>query len=104
MTAAKPASVLRVLIVEDEPDLRLAIAESVRDAGHLVEIAADGAEGLAQITSGVFDVVVTDINLPKLDGLSLLKRARLESPSTSVVLITAFGEIAQAVAALKEGA
>ena len=52
----------------------------------------------------VFDVVITDVNLPKLDGVSLLKRVRAQSPSTGVVLITAFGEIAQAVAALKEGA
>ena len=46
--------------------------------------------------SNVFDVVITDINLPKLDGVSLLKQVRVESPSTSVVLVTAFGEIAQA--------
>jgi DNA-binding NtrC family response regulator len=67
-------------------------------------VAGDGAEGLAHITSSVFDVVVTDVNLPKLDGLSLLKRTREVSPSTSVVLVTAFGEIPQAVAALKQGA
>ena len=98
------STLLRILVVDDEPDLRTAIAEGLREAGHAVEVAADGAEGLTQITSGVFDVVVTDINLPKLDGLSLLRRTLAESPSTRVVLITAFGEIAQAVAALKEGA
>jgi two-component system response regulator AtoC len=98
------AHALRILVVEDEPDLRTAVAEGLREAGHAVELAADGAEGLAHITSSVFDVVVTDVNLPKLDGVSLLKRARAESPATSVVLVTAFGEVAQAVAALKEGA
>jgi two-component system, NtrC family, response regulator AtoC len=98
------AHALRILVVEDEPDLRATVADGLREAGHSVEVAADGAEGLAQITSNVFDVVVTDVNLPKLDGVSLLKRTRSESPSTSVVLVTAFGEVAQAVAALKEGA
>jgi DNA-binding NtrC family response regulator len=98
------AHALRILVVEDEPDLRAAVAEGLREAGHSVEVAADGAEGLTQITSSVFDVVITDVNLPKLDGVSLLKRIRSESPSTSVVLVTAFGEVAQAVAALKEGA
>jgi two-component system response regulator AtoC len=96
--------VLRILVVEDEPDLRTAIAEGLGEAGHAVQVATDGAEALELITSQVFDAVVTDINLPKLDGIALLKRVRAESPSTSVVLVTAHGEIAQAVAALKEGA
>ena len=102
--APKHAHPLRILVVEDEPDLRATIAEGLTEAGHTVATATDGGEGLEQVTSQVFDVVITDINLPKLDGLSLLKRIRQESPSTSVVLVTAFGEIAQAVSALKEGA
>ena len=101
--APAPSS-LNVLVVEDEPDLRLGIIEFLADAGYLVSGAADGEEGLAQLGAHVFDVVITDVNLPKLDGLSLLKRVRADSPSTAVLLITAFGEIAQAVAALKEGA
>jgi DNA-binding NtrC family response regulator len=95
---------LRVLVVEDEPELRAAVAEGLREAGHSVEVAGDGAEAVAQVTSSVFDVVVTDVNLPKVDGIALLKRTRAEAPSTSVVLVTAYGQIAQAVAALKEGA
>jgi two-component system, NtrC family, response regulator AtoC len=95
---------LRILVVEDEPDLRTAIAEGLGEAGHAVQVATDGAEALELITSQVFDAVVTDINLPKLDGIALLTRVRAESPSTSVVLVTAHGEIAQAVAALKQGA
>jgi DNA-binding NtrC family response regulator len=94
---------LRVLLVDDEPDLRAVLAEALREAGHAVTTAGDGAEALARVHDEVFDVVVTDVNLPKIDGLTLFRRARVESPSTSVILITAFGEISQAVAALKEG-
>ncbi len=95
---------LRVLLVEDEPELRTALAETIQAAGHLVETAADGAQGLDRVGSSVFDVVITDVNLPKIDGLTLFRRLRKESPSTSTILITAYGEIAQAVTALREGA
>jgi DNA-binding NtrC family response regulator len=97
-------SPLTILLVEDEPDLRTAMAEELSGAGYSVTLATDGAEALAAASSTVFDAVITDVNLPRLDGLSLLKRIRAQSPGTSVVLISAYGEIAQAVAALKEGA
>lgn len=95
---------LDVLLIDDEPSIRLTVGDALRDAGHRVTIASDGAEGIAQITSKVFDVVVTDIRLPRVDGLTIFRRVRSESPTTDVVLITAFGEISDAVAALKDGA
>jgi two-component system, NtrC family, response regulator AtoC len=101
---ANPADALDVLLIDDEPDLRAALDEAVRDAGHRVTIANDGAEGLGQVTAKVFDVVICDVRLPKLDGLTLMRRVRQESPPTEVILMTAFAEVADAVAALKEGA
>ena len=95
---------LDVLLIDDEPDLRASLEEAVRDAGHRVTVASDGAEGLGQVTSKVFDVVICDVRLPKLDGLTLMRRVRQESPATEVILMTAFAEVADAVAALKEGA
>jgi DNA-binding NtrC family response regulator len=65
---------------------------------------ADGAEGLALATSKVFDVVITDIRLPRVDGLTIFHRIRAESPSTDVILITGYGDVSDAVSALKEGA
>jgi two-component system, NtrC family, response regulator AtoC len=95
---------LEVLLIDDEPTIRLTVGDALRDAGYKVTIASDGAEGLALVTSKVFDVVITDIRLPRVDGLTIFRRVRAESPATDVMLITAFGEVADAVAALKEGA
>jgi DNA-binding NtrC family response regulator len=95
---------LRILVVEDEPDLRLLLAEALREAGHETMLAADGAEGLSLVTAQSFDVVISDVNLPKVDGRTLLRQTLATTPSSRVILITAYGEIAHAVAALKEGA
>ena len=67
-------------------------------------LAANGAEGLTLISSNVFDVMICDIRLPRVDGLTLFRRVRQESPGTDVILITAHAAVADAVAALKEGA
>jgi DNA-binding NtrC family response regulator len=99
-----PEEALDVLLIEDEPALRLTLEEAIRSAGHRVTSASDGADGLGQVTAKVFDVLLCDVRLPKVDGLSLMRRARQESPATEVILMTAFAEVADAVAALKEGA
>jgi DNA-binding NtrC family response regulator len=95
---------LRILLVDDEPDLYLASAEELGDAGHEVHTAHDGEQAVELMTSLTFDVVVTDIRLPKLDGLSLFRLARERSPNTSVILVTAFAEVHEAIAAVREGA
>jgi DNA-binding NtrC family response regulator len=95
---------LRVLLVEDEPDLREALAQALREAGHEVVLAVDGEQGLALVIGQTFDAVVTDIRLPKVDGQTLLRRVLAETPGTRVIMISAFGDIEQAVTALKQGA
>jgi DNA-binding NtrC family response regulator len=95
---------LEVLLVDDEPSIRLSVGHALRAAGHDVTLAADGAQALALIESRVFDVVVTDVRLPGLDGMSLFRRIRALAPETDVILITAFGTVEDVVAALKEGA
>jgi len=95
---------LDILLVDDEPDFRMLVGDALRDAGHRVSLASNGAEGLALISSNVFDVMICDIRLPKVDGLTLFRRVRQESPGTDVILITAHAAVADAVAALKEGA
>ncbi len=95
---------LDILLVDDEPDFRVLVGDALRDAGHRVSLAANGAEGLAQISSNVFDVMICDIRLPKVDGLTLFRRVRQESPGTDVILITAHAAVSDAVSALKEGA
>jgi two-component system, NtrC family, response regulator AtoC len=101
---AAHAGSLDVLLVDDEPDLRLVLADALRDAGHRVTMATDGAQALDLVRSRVFDIVLCDVRLPKVDGLTLFRRTRQESPATDVILMTAYAEVADAVAALKEGA
>ncbi len=90
--------------MDDEPDVDLTTGEALRDAGHRVTVATNGAEALDLITSHVFDLMICDVRLPKMDGLTLFRRTRQESPDTMVILMTAYAAVADAVAAVKEGA
>jgi DNA-binding NtrC family response regulator len=95
---------LDILVVDDEPGIRAGVAYTLFDAGHHVREASDGAEALKLISEQVFDVVFCDIRLPKIDGLTLLRRLLRDSPSTAVVLMTAYGRVPDAIAAIREGA
>ncbi|MCA9558123.1 MAG: sigma-54-dependent Fis family transcriptional regulator, partial [Myxococcales bacterium] len=95
---------LDILLVDDEPTIRLSIGDALSDAGYRVSVAADGAEAWTLLEKRVFDVVITDIRMPKLDGLSLFHRIRETAPETDVILVTAYGAVEDAVGALKEGA
>src|SRR5262245_31416400 len=98
------ASALDVLLVDDEPDIELLAGEALRDAGHRVTAVKDGAEALELVRMRAFDLMICDIRLPKLDGLSLFRQTRQQSPDTAVILMTAFAAVQDAVAAVKEGA
>ncbi len=98
------ATGLNILLVDDEPDFNLLVAAALEDAGHSVTTASNGEEALALVTRELFDVMVCDIRLPKLDGLSLFRRTRQESPDTAVILMTAYAAVRDAVGAVKEGA
>ena len=94
---------LDILLVEDEPQIRITVGDALRAEGHRVVFAFDGAEGLSLVTSRVFDLVITDIRLPRVDGLTIFRRVR-ELGNTDVILMTGFGAVSEAVGALKEGA
>jgi two-component system, NtrC family, response regulator AtoC len=96
---------MKIVIVDDERELRSTVAEVLRDAGHqVIEAGDDGAATQALIDQGDFDLVISDVRMPAIDGLSLFRRARTTAPAADFILMTAFGEVGQAVAALKEGA
>jgi two-component system response regulator AtoC len=97
-------SVLDILIVDDEPELRELLDEQLREAGHRVQVASDGESGADKLSRQVFDVVICDVRLPRLDGRELLRRIRRDTPTTDVILMTAYSDVSQAVSALKEGA
>ncbi|HLL22141.1 MAG TPA: sigma-54 dependent transcriptional regulator [Kofleriaceae bacterium] len=93
---------LRVLVVDDEPALRFALAEMLGDRGHDVLEAADGAQALAQLAD--VDVVVTDLAMPGLDGIGLVREVRRRAPGVPVIVLTARGSEKSAVEAMKAGA
>ncbi|MBN2580981.1 MAG: sigma-54-dependent Fis family transcriptional regulator [Pirellulales bacterium] len=96
---------MRILVADDEKIKRITLANDLAAQGHDVVAAADGAEALALLESGPFDVLVFDLRMPKLDGLELLKRIKLERLSDAeVILMTAYGSIPLAVEAGKLGA
>jgi DNA-binding NtrC family response regulator len=95
---------LSILFAEDDPAVRIPVGGALRQLGYEVAVARDGAEALDQLEQRAFDVVVTDVRMPKVDGLTLLKRVRARSPTTAVVLVTAFGSIHEAVECMKDQA
>ena len=95
---------LDILLVDDEADIRLPLGEALRELGHRVSLAADGSEAMHCLDRQTFHLVMSDVRLPKVDGFTILRRLRDERPDTHVVLMTAFGTIQEAVAAVKETA
>jgi DNA-binding NtrC family response regulator len=94
----------RILIVDDEPDMVDNCARILRRAGHRCLTATDPHRALALLESEGPDLLLTDLKMPEIDGLALLRRARELDPTLPVVVITAFATIETAVAAIKDGA
>ncbi|MCP4249187.1 MAG: response regulator transcription factor [bacterium] len=95
---------MRVLLVEDYAPLRESVGQGLQEAGFAVDTSADGEEGLWYAQSGDYDVIVLDIVLPKLDGLSVLRRLRQAGGRTPVRLLAARDTVADRVAGLDLGA
>jgi two-component system response regulator HydG len=95
---------LQILIVDDEPLMRLSMVDALEAAGHDVHAASTGTEGIDLVGKRAFDLVITDLRLPGADGLTVLKVAKDKHPQTEVVVITAHGSVETAVGAMKLGA
>lgn len=104
VSSTKPGSTRRILIVDDEPNARNALAELLEDAGYSVSTASDGRTALSQMEQIDPDVVLTDLKMPGMDGLSLIEHGRPMSPHATFIVMTAFGTIDTAVRAIKLGA
>lgn len=94
---------MRILIVEDEPDLLGALARALREEGYAVDTATDGDDGLFKAENWEYDAIVLDIMLPKLDGWELLRRLR-QTKKTPVLLLTARDQTRDRVRGLDGGA
>ena len=94
----------RILIVDDEANARTALAELLRDEGFQVETAADGFKALPKLEDFAPDLLLTDLKMSGLDGLELMRKAREGDPDIAAVVMTAYGAIDTAVAAMRQGA
>ncbi|MBA3234459.1 MAG: response regulator transcription factor, partial [Chloroflexi bacterium] len=93
----------RILLVEDDPSIREVTAIGLRSAGFTVETADDGAAGLERFSSGVFDLVLLDVMLPRLDGLEVCRAIRRTS-TVPIVMLTARADTLDVVVGLEAGA
>jgi len=94
----------RILVVDDEANARTALAEILRTEGYGVETAADGFKALGRFAEFDPDLVLTDLKMPGMDGLELLRKVRETDSEIAVVLMTAFGAVETAVEAMRQGA
>lgn len=93
-----------ILAVDDEPNMRRLLEISLRQAGYKPLLAADGNEALVQIKNQHIDLVVSDLHMPGMNGLALLKAVRQENETLPFIMVTALGEVKTAVDAMKMGA
>lgn len=101
-----PSRAAKILIVDDEPNIRLMIRAALDGDGHATREAADGAAALEAIRSGDFDLVILDLNMPVIDGTTVLERLKANPPAhpPRVIVVTAYGSVAAAVRATRHGA
>ncbi len=94
----------RILVVDDEADVRLLLAREISDRGHEVVAAADSAQAMEEMGQANFDVVLTDIRMPGMDGLGLTEWIERTRPDTKVIVMTAFASLEIAATAVRLGA
>ena len=94
----------KILVVDDERGLREVLSIMLKRAGYAVTEASDGEEAIGHVNKEIFDLVITDLRMPKADGMAVLKAVKSSSPETVVLVITAFATADSAVDAMKQGA
>lgn len=94
----------KILVVDDEKSLREVMSIMLKRAGYAVTEASDGEEAIGQVNKDIFDLVITDLRMPKADGMDVLKAVKSSSPDTVVLVVTAFATADSAVEAMKQGA
>jgi DNA-binding NtrC family response regulator len=93
-----------VLVVDDDYHMRLALKESLTKEGYAVSVAEDGMEAVEAVRHSSYDLMITDVKMPRLNGMELLSQVREMSPLLPIILITGYGTIQDAVRVIKEGA
>jgi DNA-binding NtrC family response regulator len=103
-TSMKDNANKKILIVDDESEMRMALNTALKRGGYRLDTAENGQEALEKIEGEQFDLVVTDVRMPKMNGLELLRAIKQNSPQTKVIMMTAYGDIDNAVETMKSGA
>ena len=93
-----------VLVVDDDYHMRVAMKESLSKVGYAVSFAEDGMRAIDEIKNHLFDIIITDVKMPHMNGIDLLKHVKDAHPFLPVILVTAYGTIQDAVNVIKEGA
>jgi DNA-binding NtrC family response regulator len=93
-----------ILVVDDDPQMRAALNEAIERLGYSAVLAENGQEALSMLGNSPFAMVITDMKMPRMDGLSLLRRLRRQAGHLPVLVITGYGTIENAVETMKEGA
>ena len=97
------AARMHILVIEDDTDTREFIRSGLEQAGHVVDAASDGREGLLLATTSEYDLLVLDRMLPEVDGLTVLRTLRASGSEVPVVILSALGEVDQRVEGLRAG-
>jgi DNA-binding NtrC family response regulator len=95
---------MKILLADDEKTIAVTLGDALRGAGYPVTVVSDGEQALEAVGRDAFDCVITDIRLPKADGLKVLRKVKELQPACKVILITAFASVEDAVSAIKDGA
>ena len=93
----------RVLIVDDEEDLRYVYTRQLRGDGYLLDTAADGEEAIEKIRMNEYAVILTDMRMPRKDGLAVIAAAREHLPDAEIIVLTGHGSLENALQAFKSG-
>jgi EAL domain-containing protein (putative c-di-GMP-specific phosphodiesterase class I)/CheY-like chemotaxis protein len=102
--AGLAAPIPKVLVVDDEPAIRRVLSDFLKMEGFAVETAADGEAAVSRLTAGQYDVVISDLKMPKLGGLELLGEVAKLNPDALTIVMTGFGTVDTAIHAMKAGA
>ena len=103
-TDRQPRPHAEVLIIDNDPSHAQTVAEAVERIGFTCWTALSGTEGAQRISERQYDVIITDLMMNDIDGLGILARAKKEQPDAEVILITGYGSVPSAVAAMQQGA
>jgi DNA-binding NtrC family response regulator len=99
-----PKNVKRILLVDDEENARIALSRLLSREGYIVDTVSNGFEALSHLREHDVNLIVTDINMPEMDGIAFLREVNRSFPGSNVIMITAYGGVETYIEALNLGA